>query len=643
MAVAAGILGLRPVVVVAVVAAALAELISRDDDLDTRLDVGSLGRLGRLLLRSFAVLATGFGIWTTPAMLPAFGWTASGFLLLNAGLVLLHGYVVHARTPLILTRNAAVTPPVVRPAPPARLTARAVVLLGTLELAVLLPALLAPAAPAVQWLVGGVPVVLLGVLDLWLLLAARAARNTVRGPGFCPRVQTYLDSYRPEVLLYFGGAEESAYQLSMWLTTAEQLPQRTLVLLREPAVFYALPPTSLPVLCVPGSVDLMSLDLESAHVALFTANTGNGLHLIRLPHLMTAFIGHGDSDKSASSSPYAKVYDEIWVAGPAGRERYRRAQVGVRDEDIVLVGRPQVDGILSPGSGPAGAVRTLLYAPTWEGWNTEQAYTSLTAIGPAVVAEALAAGDVRVVYKPHPFTGRRDRSMLRAHRRITAMLEAANASASLAPAGQGLVSGSPTQPEPGGVDAFGGAFARSALSARQCELVREEAAVRFWATRADLAHVVVGEDGPSLFSCFRNADAVVTDVSSVVTDFTATGRPFAVANPTGLSHEQFREMFPAAAAGYLLDPGAGAAEFLAVLRATVPDRLVPARADLRSDLLGDTTRPATERFVLAVESLVQRGRAREAAHTQRGMLRPAAVTADGNHDSDGGGNGSGGR
>ncbi len=623
LAVVAGALGWRWVTLAAILVAALGEpyVKGAGDYFDELLGEASLARPGRILLRLFAVLAAvaaGAGSWTDPALRPALVWTAALFVAAHALLVLLVRFVDHARTPIVLLRNVDVPVPVLRPAPPPGLRPGRVPWLGVLELGVALPALLAPTVPALLWVVGGLVVAVLVVLDGWLALAARAAGGSLRGPAFRRKVQRWLDRAAPEVLVYFGGRKESAYQLHVWLTTLERLPQRPVVLLRDPKVFSGLPATSLPVLCVPGSVDLMSLDLSSAHVALFIANVGNSLHVLRLPHLMTTFIGHGDSDKSASSSPFAKVYDEIWVAGPAGRERYRRAEVGVRDEDVVEVGRPQLDSLVLTRTRSRSGPPTLLYAPTWEGWNAEQHYTSLDSLGPEIVAAALAVpGRVRVIYKPHPFTGRRDPRIARSHARIVAMLRAANTGAGLRAPGATVAVGAGPEVVS---DGLRGAFAHCERSALETEALRAAAEERFWAGVDPSAHLVVEADGPSLFSCFDQADALVTDVSSVLTDFTATGRPYAVTNPTAAPYEQFTSMFPAAAAGFVIDSGPGIERLIAVLTGEAPDEHALARERVRTDLLGDTAVPATERFAAAVAALAERGRAREASHQQRGSL-----------------------
>lgn len=128
----------------------------------------------------------------------------------------------------------------------------------------------------------------------------------------------------------------------MWLETMEQLDTKPLIILRERAILERMAPTTVPVICVPGGVHLMNMDLSTVRVALYAANVGKNIHMLRVPTIKHVFIGHGDSDKLASVNPFSKVYDEVWTAGRAGRDRYAIADVGVRDDDIVEVGRPQL-------------------------------------------------------------------------------------------------------------------------------------------------------------------------------------------------------------------------------------------------------------------------------------------------------------
>lgn len=214
-------------------------------------------------------------------------------------------------------------------------------------------------------------------------------------------VQDLVDRYRPEVVLYFTGPPATVYQANMWLDALERLDRKALVLVRSAEVVGALAPTRLPVLCVTKAEDMMNFDLGTVKVALYPGNTGKNLHLLREEHIKHVFVGHGDSDKGPSSNPVSKVFDEVWVAGPAGRDRYRNSDAGVREEAIVEVGRPQLGEITTEPSG--GPVPTVLYAPTWEGWDNEHGYSSLLSMGERIVRTLLDQGPrLRVIYRPHP-------------------------------------------------------------------------------------------------------------------------------------------------------------------------------------------------------------------------------------------------
>jgi CDP-glycerol glycerophosphotransferase (TagB/SpsB family) len=90
----------------------------------------------------------------------------------------------------------------------------------------------------------------------------------------------------------------------------------------------------------------------------------------------------------------------------------------------VPVGRPQLDLHPEPVLPPTSR-RTILYAPTWEGENESNNYTSVDVFGPAIVAAALAVPDVRVVYKPHPrVVTSPTPAIAAAHERIVQMLSA---------------------------------------------------------------------------------------------------------------------------------------------------------------------------------------------------------------------------
>jgi hypothetical protein len=136
---------------------------------------------------------------------------------------------------------------------------------------------------------------------------------------------------------------------------------------------------------------------------------------------------------------------------------------------MVRIGRPQA---AAPGARPVPPQPTVLYAPTWEGAQASMAYSSVHTHGEALVRSLLAAG-FRVVYRPHPRTG----------------------------ANRGDV-----------------AAADAALRA----VLTEETARRTGSTV---------ETGTPLEAIFAEADALITDVSSVGVEWLPTGRPLVVTVP----------------------------------------------------------------------------------------------------------------
>ena len=59
---------------------------------------------------------------------------------------------------------------------------------------------------------------------------------------------------------------------------------------------------------------------------------------------------------------------------------------------------------------------------------------------------------------------------------------------------------------------------------------------------------------PTLYDCFNDSDLLIADISSVLTDFIYSEKPYVVTNLTGLGEDRFRERYPSVGMAYLLDP-----------------------------------------------------------------------------------------
>ncbi|WP_174528973.1 CDP-glycerol glycerophosphotransferase family protein [Micromonospora maritima] len=546
-----GVLGLVvPYAVAAVVAlAGEAALATRYAGTAELLDKAGLGEVFRRLVRDLSVVLLvlaavrpGVGGDVAVLLLPAALWTVA--VATSAVTKVIDGRV----DPPAYTRNIDLGALRRVPVPPAWARWLAGLRLPLLNVLLVPAAVVAVAVDRVAPVVVTAAATLVAGLVTAAVLASTALRGRGKAPGVLPAVHDWLARERPEVALYFAGPAKDVYQANMWLAPVEATGRRAVVLLRAADAFDELADTRLPVICVPAGVDFMNLDLGSLRVALYAANVGSNIHLLREPGVKHVFVGHGDSDKQASVNPYSKVYDEVWVAGPAGRERYARAAVGVLDRDIVEVGRPQLAGVHTFGSGAADHLFTVLYAPTWEGWLDDDPYhTSLVLMGERIVSGLLAAGNLRVVYKPHPLTGTRSPKARAAHERIVARIRAAGG-----------------QTDPASLDGT--------------------------------AHLVVTGRTPALFDCFNATDLLVSDVSSVVSDFVQSERPYVVANPAGLPEDEFRRQFPTARAAYLLSADCGELPKILAVTRTGDDPMAEARRELKEYLLGPAGSNPMDRF-----------------------------------------------
>ncbi|MFF8671705.1 hypothetical protein [Streptomyces sp. NPDC015242] len=552
------------------------------------------------------------------------------FYALHCAIQAVSVLVRRTRTLPVVTRNIDASALRLSPAPPVLLRRP-----GPRLLVFGLPAtagLLAGAA-------GGRPLYAAAGIALSLLLALTGLGALLlrllpgRRPADEQRVlewfDAWLSSYRPTVGLYFSGGVSSAYQANMWLEPLAKLDGRPVIVLRERFMVQKIAATDIPIVCLPKVSTLMRLEHSTLQVLIHPANSGKTSQVLRIPTIKHTFVNHGESDKLSSCNPYAKAYDEVWVAGPAARERYALAEVGVEDKDVVETGRPQLDGVLPCAGPPAGAYTTVLYAPTWEGWDGNPGNTSVIAAGENLVRALLADPGVRVLYKPHPLTGSVDPRAGAADLRVRELIRAANRerAATRAPAGADLARRTAelerltTSVFRSGADTVERMMVQTAPEPGRAEAVARATAAweeTYWASLPPGEHQIITDARPALYSCFNAADLLISDVSSVISDFLASEKPYAVANTSGLSEDAFRAAFPTVAAATVLTPDAsGVPGLLEAVRHPEKDELAEARSELKLRLLGPAEPSSQERFGEAVRALCARARDHRARVAER--------------------------
>lgn len=354
--------------------------------------------------------------------------------------------------------------------------------------------------------------------------------------------------------VYFADSDVNLYQIRQWYAPLRELSKHwpVLILARNAAgAQQMLMESGLDVAFVPKVADLEQIVLEQPlDIILYVNQNTRNFQMMRYAHRWHVFINHGESDKMYMTSNQHKAYDVAFVAGDAARARLSRALWDYDTETrTVPIGRPQTDHLAGEAPFPDDDRTVVLYAPTWEGDRPTAAYGSIITHGEQLVRELIATGRHRIVYRPHPRSGVSDPAFGEANRRIIEMLETAN---------------------------------------------REDAD----------AHHVVDQD-PTLGWQLQRPDIAICDISAMVYDRLATGKPLMVTRPVSPEADVDRR-------GYL-----GVCEWLhaeetvdiaRVLDGVMGDAHAQDRLGTWSERYFGDTRPGapTQRFHDAITELLER-------------------------------------
>lgn len=365
-----------------------------------------------------------------------------------------------------------------------------------------------------------------------------------------------------DVVVYFGDGAGKLYQLLQWLPVLERLHRTHRVLLvfrRLDALRAVRSRTTLPGLFVRRFADLIGLyDANDYALVVYVNNAVSNFQSLSHARPVHVHVNHGESDKISMVSNQAKAYDRVLIAGQAALERHRRALIDFDESRLVMVGRPQLDQVGDDATERLPGT-TVMYAPTWEGENEANNYTSVDVLGEQLVEALLARPGTRVVYKPHPrVASSADPGVAGAHQRIVAAIEAA--------------------------DPDGAVGHRVSLQG-------------------------------DILTMFAAVDALVTDVSSVGLDFLYLhpDRPLVLTDRRGDREELVRSA-PVARGCPVVDLAtASVAELLET--ALTLDEHAGVRAELRTHYFGDhPPGSSTERFEAAVHELITERRRRLVGH-----------------------------
>ncbi|MGV8969304.1 MAG: CDP-glycerol glycerophosphotransferase family protein [Microbacteriaceae bacterium] len=365
-----------------------------------------------------------------------------------------------------------------------------------------------------------------------------------------------------KIAVYFADTRVNLYQIRQWYSPLAELAK-----LWPVAIIGRSPGTTLDMFDeapVPVAYLRKVADLEKfvhdqdIRIVFYVNQNAKNFQMFRYGRMWHVFINHGESDKMYMTTNQFKAYDYSLIAGEAARDRLSRKLWDFDlDRKTRMIGRPQADHFAGELPYTSDERTVVLYAPTWEGDREAAAYGSIASHGVDLVMAVLASAAHRLIYRPHPRSGVLDLEYRAANEQIIAAIRAANS--------------------------------------------------------ADPTAQHIFDDGPTLGWQISAADVAITDISAMVYDRLAVGRPLIVTRPATATAEVDE-------VGYL-----GACEWLTAAESNdvlaVIDR-VQNSADAQASLelwvtrhFGDTSPgAATARFHAAVQELMTEWERHAAIH-----------------------------
>lgn len=381
------------------------------------------------------------------------------------------------------------------------------------------------------------------------LLRSRRTRRAL-GDRLATLPELEPDQFR--IVVYFADTRVNLYQIRQWYAPLAELSKHhsVAIIARSPGTAMTLlDEAPVPTVYKRRVVDLEHFVAEQRPRIVFYVNqNAKNFQMFRYGRMWHVFINHGESDKMYMTTNQFKAYDYSLIAGQAAHDRLKRKLWGFDlAKKTIQIGRPQADHFAGELPYTPDDRTVVLYAPTWEGDREAAAYGSIASHGVALATALLASRSHRLIYRPHPRSGVVDRAYRAANKQIIAAIAAANA--------------------------------------------------------ADPSAQHIYDNGPTMGWQLVAADVAISDISAMIYDRLAVGRPLLVARPASPLAEVDEE-------GYL-----GAAEWLTAEDA--PNILeivekVQHSAKAKKNLefwvkrhFGDTSPgSATERFHAAVETML---------------------------------------
>ena len=224
------------------------------------------------------------------------------------------------------------------------------------------------------------------------------------------------------VAAFFADPPSKIYQISQWIPVFEKAPAhlRPVIVTRHAATTEELQKITSLLVIHARTYDLLMqlLEISQFKALIYVNNSYQNFQTLAYQQAAHIHVNHGESDKISMVSNQAKSYDKVFVAGAAAKDRYMSAVAWLDDKKLIPIGRPQLDLETTPILEKS-KLKTITYAPTWEGEDEANNYTSMDCYAVSIIDSAVAQSGCRVVYKPHPrILDSKDPKIISAHKYI---------------------------------------------------------------------------------------------------------------------------------------------------------------------------------------------------------------------------------
>jgi hypothetical protein len=366
-----------------------------------------------------------------------------------------------------------------------------------------------------------------------------------------------------KIAVYFADTKVNLYQLRQWYAPLAELQQDwpVAIIARSPSTVLALWNESPVPAVYARSVAALEqfVHEQDIRIVFYVNQNAKNFQMFRYGRMWHVFINHGESDKMYMTTNQFKAYDYSFVAGDAAVDRLSHK---LWDFDlkkrVIAIGRPQADHLQGEPPYTPDERTVVLYAPTWEGDRAAAAYGSIASHGVALASAILASGRHRLIYRPHPRSGVVDPEYRAANEAIKSAIVKANA--------------------------------------------------------ADPTAQHVLDEGGALGWQLVAADVAITDVSAMIYDRLATGKPLIVTRPVSADADVDESGYLGSAAWLTADAAGQVLDLIE--RVQVDDAARETLVYWAQRHFGDT-RPgaATKRFRAAIQKVLAAWDKHAAIHT----------------------------